>query len=73
MFGSNYGLVVITPGKIVNNSTVTPMAAFTNLRINGIAMRPGYVDSPLAVSYTHLLLWILGKSGSSVLNLTWML
>ena len=26
MFGSNYGLVVITPGKIVNNSTVTPMA-----------------------------------------------
>ena len=41
MFGSNYGLVVITPGKIVNNSTVTPMAAFTNLRINGIAMRPG--------------------------------
>lgn len=27
MFGSNYGLVVITPGKIVNNSTVTPMAA----------------------------------------------
>ena len=47
MFGSNYGLVVITPGKIVNNSTVTPMAAFTNLRINGIAMRPGDVDSPL--------------------------
>ncbi len=23
------------------------MAAFTNLRINGIAMRPGDVDSPL--------------------------
>ncbi len=47
LFGSNYGLVVITPEKIVNNSSINPIAAFTNLRINGISMRPGDVDSPL--------------------------
>ena len=46
MFGSNYGLVVITPGKIVNNSTVTPMAA---LPIFELMVLPcaGDVDSPL--------------------------
>lgn len=47
LFGSNYGLVVISPEKIVNNSAATPQIAFTNLRVNGIAMRPGDVDSPL--------------------------
>ena len=54
LFGSNYGLVVVTPEKIVNNFTVVPVAAFTNLRINGISMRPGDVDSPLdrALIYT---------------------
>lgn len=47
LFGSNYGLVVISPEKIVNNSAATPQIAFTSLRVNGIAMRPGDVDSPL--------------------------
>ena len=47
LFGSNHGLVVISPEKILNNSAATPWVAFTNLRVNGIVMRPGDVDSPL--------------------------
>lgn len=53
LFGSNYGMVVITPGKIVNNFTVAPMVAFTDLRINGISTRPGDVDSPLDRSLVY--------------------
>ena len=53
LFGSNHGLVVVTPEKIVNNSTVTPMVAFTNLRINGVSMRPGDIDSPLDRSLVY--------------------
>lgn len=53
LFGSNYGLVVISPEKIINNSAATLPIAFTNLRVNGIAMRPGDVDSPLDCSLVY--------------------
>ena len=53
LFGSNHGLVVITPEKIINNSAATPLPAFTNLRINGIEMRPGDIDSPLDCSLVY--------------------
>lgn len=52
LFGSNYGLVVVTPEKIVNHTAV-PVVAFTNLSINGISMRPGDTDSPLTKSMVY--------------------
>lgn len=54
LFGSNHGLVVITPEKVINTFTRTPVTTLTNLRINGITVRPGDTDSPLerALIYT---------------------
>ncbi len=53
-FGSNYGLVIITPEKIVNNTTLLPTVTFTSLLVNGIPAHPGDIDSPLerAMAYT---------------------
>ena len=48
LFGSNHGLVVITPERIEGVSAVVPQVAFTDLKINGISMHPGDVDSPLS-------------------------
>lgn len=55
LFGTNHGLVVISPDKIVNNVTETPEISFTGLKINGISMRPDDVDSPLdrSLIYTN--------------------
>lgn len=54
LFGSNYGLVVVDPAVVVGNTQASPMVSFTNLHVNGIAVRPGDVDSPLehAMIYT---------------------
>lgn len=55
LFGSNYGLVVVDPEAVVSNTSVAPIVSFTNLHVNGIAVRPGDVDSPLerAMIYTN--------------------
>ena len=55
LFGTNHGLVVITPDRIVNNATETPEVSFTGLKINGISIRPDDADSPLdrALIYTN--------------------
>lgn len=54
LFGTNYGLLVINPEKMGKNSIPNPVVTFTNLRVNGISMRPGDTDSPLtnAMMYT---------------------
>ncbi len=54
LFGTNYGLVVVTPEKIVNNTMVVPVVSFTNLRINGITIRPGDPDSPLDYAMIYM-------------------
>ncbi len=57
LFGTNHGLVVISPDKVVNNATETPEVSFTDLKINGISIRPDDADSPLdrALIYTNQL------------------
>lgn len=54
LFGSNHGLVVITPEKIVNTVKNLPVVALTNLSVNGISMHPGDADFSLeqALIYT---------------------
>ncbi|MBQ8521366.1 MAG: response regulator, partial [Bacteroides sp.] len=47
LFGSNHGLVVITPERIEGVSSTVPQVAFTDLKVNGISMHPGDVDSRL--------------------------
>ena len=47
LFGTNYGLTVIDPKKMLGNETFSPIV-FTNLKINGIQMNPEMKDSPLA-------------------------
>ncbi|MCD8261324.1 MAG: response regulator [Bacteroides sp.] len=53
LFGSNYGLVMIDPASIHKNSFLGKVV-FTNLKINGIDMKPGNPESPLhqSVSYS---------------------
>ena len=55
IFGTNHGLVVISPTEIINHSTDTPEVAFTTLRIDGISVRTGDADSPLdrSLIYTN--------------------
>lgn len=55
IFGTNHGLVVISPAEIINHSTDTPEVAFTSLRIDGIAVRTEDADSPLdrSLIYTN--------------------
>ena len=54
LFGTNHGLVVINPQMIQSQRIVSPIV-LTDLKINGISVRPGDVDSPLttALSYTN--------------------
>ena len=47
LFGTNYGLTVIDPKKMLGNEAFSPIV-FTNLKINGIQMNPEMKDSPLA-------------------------
>ena len=47
LFGSNHGLVIITPEQIEGVSSVVPQVSFTDLKVNGISMHPGDVDSQL--------------------------
>lgn len=53
LFGTNHGLVVIDPAKVMPRHIVSPVV-LTDLKINGISVRPGDTDSPLtrALSYT---------------------
>lgn len=53
LFGSNHGLVVITPDLLEETSIIVPQVAFTDLKINGISMRPGDMDSPLHQSLVY--------------------
>lgn len=53
LFGSNHGLVVITPEEIKSVSSVVPQVAFTDLKVNGISMHPGDVDSRLERSLVY--------------------
>ncbi len=46
LFGTNYGLAIIDPEQVVNLGGSFPVT-FTNLSINGIAVRPDDPDSPL--------------------------
>lgn len=54
LFGTNHGLVVIDPEKVMPQHVVSPVV-LTDLKINGISVRPGDIDSPLteALSYTN--------------------
>ena len=47
LFGTNYGLTVIDPKKMLGNEAFSPIV-FTNLKINGIQMNPEMKDSLLA-------------------------
>lgn len=53
LFGSNHGLVVITPSLQEEISVIVPQVSFTDLKINGISMHPGDVDSPLNQSLVY--------------------
>lgn len=55
LFGTNYGLVTITPSRISGNAHSAPTVSFTDLLVNGISVRPGDADSPLdrAMAYTN--------------------
>lgn len=53
LFGTNYGLVVITPELIESSSVVIPEVEFTDLKINGISMSPGDVDSSLEYALVY--------------------
>lgn len=39
LFGTNYGLLVINPEQMGNNSVLNSSITFTNLQVNGISMR----------------------------------
>lgn len=54
LFGTNYGLIAITPNKIRSNAHSAPTVNFTDLLVNGISVRPGDPDSPLnrGMAYT---------------------
>lgn len=53
LFGTNHGLAVINPQMILPRHIVSPVV-LTDLKINGISVRPGDTGSPLtnALSYT---------------------
>lgn len=53
LFGTNHGLMVVDPDRVVRSEKTFPVA-FTGLSINGISVRPDDVDSPLtsAITYT---------------------
>ena len=53
LFGSNHGLVVITPSLLEETSVIVPKVSFTDLKINGISMRPDDTDSPLNQSLVY--------------------
>lgn len=54
MFGSNYGLLVLNPENIQANDTVSDqLVVLTNLKINGMDIRPGVGDSPLKSSMAY--------------------
>lgn len=55
-FGSSDGIVVIDPSLVVKEPSVGSIV-FTDLKLNGISVRPGDEDSPLkeSLSYTKLL------------------
>lgn len=54
LFGTNYGLIAITPGRIRGNAHSAPTVNFTDLLVNGMSVRPGDPDSPLdrGMAYT---------------------
>lgn len=54
LFGSYYGITIFDPRNILSPKAVTDIA-LTDLKINGISMRPGDEDSSLSygISYTN--------------------
>lgn len=54
LFGSNYGLLVLNPEDIQADSEASAQqVVLTNLKINGMEVRPGMGDSPLANSMAY--------------------
>lgn len=53
LVGTNYGMVIITPQKVVNRFKTVPHVSFTNLLINGMVVKPGEVESPLTTSMVY--------------------
>ena len=53
LFGTNHGLVVISPEKIFNRGGSLPEVTLTNLSVNGVQMRPDMKDSPLKKSIVY--------------------
>lgn len=55
-FGTNHGLIVLTPQQIKNMDR-SPTVTFTDLKLNGISIRPTDDDSPLkaALAYTDVI------------------
>jgi len=53
LFGTNHGLVLIDPEKVISNTTF-PNVAFTDLKLNGLSVHANDPNSPLrtALSYT---------------------
>lgn len=53
LFGTNHGMVVISPDQITGKEVTLPQVSFTGLRINGITIHPDDVDSPLDKSLIY--------------------
>lgn len=52
LFGTNHGLVAVNPEKVIPQHLVSPVV-LTDLKINGISVRPGDMDSPLTESLSY--------------------
>ncbi len=52
IFGTNYGLIVFNPARIKRSLFSSPVV-LTNLKINGINVKPGDQDSPLKQSISY--------------------
>lgn len=52
-FGTNHGLIILNTKQIKNKEKI-PSVTFTDLKLNGISVRPADMDSPLtaALAYT---------------------
>ncbi|MDR0939425.1 MAG: response regulator [Mediterranea sp.] len=53
LFGTNYGMVVVDPSAMKPTAAADAAVTFTNLRVNGIDVRPGETDSPLTEALTY--------------------
>jgi len=49
LFGSNYGVLLLDPDRVVSRKFNSPVV-FTNIQVNGITINPGDEDSPLKQS-----------------------